>query len=42
MAKIASLLLAIVLWFLINEHLTDKGGGPWFPTPPDAGERIEL
>ncbi len=31
MAKIASLLLAIALWFLINENLREKGSGPLFP-----------
>ena len=36
MAKIASLLLATALWFLINDHVTDRGKPyEWGPgTPP--------
>ncbi len=42
MAKIASLLLAIALWFLIDDHLTDKGTAPWFIPPPEPNEQTEF
>jgi hypothetical protein len=42
MAKIASLLLAIALWFLINQHLERKGGGPLFLSPSDRKEQMEF